>query len=411
MKVLIVGDAFGFPNGTGATARVHAYARGLMENGVEVKVFCLEPTEPRQGPRANTQAKGNYEGIDFEYTYGSTARPSNFFLRRWRQLIGPWRFFRAVRSETTKGNGIDAIILFSNSLFWIVWVVAVARIAGVQCIQEKSEFPFVSYKKTPWIRLYAWLYTRTVYKLFDGIIVISTFLEEYFSRCIRRGARILRVPILVDVNRFEAMSSPTSHERKRIVYSGSLDHPGEVKLLIEAFSALATGNPAWDLQIIGGTSNPEVPVELERTVLNLGLADRVDFTGMIERRELPRYLGDADVLVLPRQAGLFSKAGFPTKLGEYLATGKPVVVTSTGDIPLYLEDGVSAYLVAPGDVQSFVKKLHYVMSHPENAAEVGRRGREVARRSFDCKVHCRRIVEFIHELAREHHQDKRRCVR
>ena len=42
-----------------------------------------------------------------------------------------------------------------------------------------------------------------------------------------------------------------------------------------------------------------------------------------------------------------ARGGFPTKLGEYLATGKPVCVTKVGEITVYLEDNVSAFLAEP----------------------------------------------------------------
>ena len=49
------------------------------------------------------------------------------------------------------------------------------------------------------------------------------------------------------------------------------------------------------------------------------------------------------MLVLARPDNIQAKGGFPTKLGEYLATGNPVVVTKVGEIPNYLIDGVNAF--------------------------------------------------------------------
>jgi glycosyltransferase involved in cell wall biosynthesis len=84
----------------------------------------------------------------------------------------------------------------------------------------------------------------------------------------------------------------------------------------------------------------------------------------------------------------------PTKLGEYLATGRPVVVTATGDIPKYLHDGVEAFVVEPGDVHSFSEALERALYNPV-AAEVGRAGQRLARREFDTVVHMRRLLETI----------------
>ena len=131
---------------------------------------------------------------------------------------------------------------------------------------------------------------------------------------------------------------------------------------------------------------------------DLSLSGRIKFTGIIGRDEMPACLGRAGVLALLRSSGMFSKAGFPTKLGEYLATGRPVVVTSTGDIPLFLEDRVSAYLVPPDNPEAFAQKLDGVLANSDQALQVGQKGREVAVREFDIRSNCQRIVEFVREL-------------
>ena len=100
------------------------------------------------------------------------------------------------------------------------------------------------------------------------------------------------------------------------------------------------------------------------------------------------------MLALPRPAGAFSQAGLPTKMAEYLASGVPTVVTAVGDLPLYLRDGIDAYLVAPGDPAAFGARLCEALADPD-AALVGRRGRRVAAEQFDPARHGRRILAFI----------------
>ena len=406
MRILIVGDSFGFPNGGGASARVYAYAKGLMANDVCVRVLCLKTTERKESGILNTESDGSYEEILYTYTCGQTIRAESFWRRRWLEMKGILGFYKILFEKPNKQR-YDALILFSNSLVWIIFTVLFCRISGTVCIQEKSEFPFVYHKKTMWVKIYSSLFTRFVYRLSDGMIVISTFLEEYFSKRIRKNARILRVPILV-----EGTDQRASDEKqngiipRRIVYMGNLGHPGEVSSVIEAYVQVAHDYLDWNLQIIGDSPGSDILTRLNDLAVNLRLNSRIEFTGMVKRDDLNHYLKGAGILVLPRSSGLFSQAGFPTKLGEYLATGKPVIVTATGDIPLYLEDMVSAYLVPPDDTASFIKKLRYVMSHPNEANTVGRRGRDVARINFDYRSHCFKMKEFIHSL-----QDKNRIAK
>jgi glycosyltransferase involved in cell wall biosynthesis len=397
MNLWIIGDAFGFPNGYGATARVLAYAQGLQANGANVRVICLKAFERPEDGVLNTEPRGVYEGIPFEYACGTRMRGATFMQRRWLELKSAWGLLRAVFVQVRREK-LDAVILYTTySLFWTLLGWFVAWLVGAKTILDVCEFPFV-YRKPTWsIKLQFWILTRTVFRLVNGLIVISRYLEDFVSRCYN-SARLLRVPVLVDVERLNVNGDLQNQNRfKRILYSGTLAHDGEVADLIRAFALLARDCPDTGLRIIGD-SGAAVRAQIENEIHARDLAGRVELFGAIKRADLPRVLASVDVLALLRSVGTFSQAGFPTKLGEYLATGKPVVVTSTGEISDHLQGGVSAFLVPPNDVPAFAAQLRYVIEHPEHAAQVGARGRQIARERFDYRVHGKRIIEFIETI-------------
>ena len=66
------------------------------------------------------------------------------------------------------------------------------------------------------------------------------------------------------------------------------------------------------------------------------------FKGFVSRDEMIDLLNSSVGLVLAKPTSAQAETCFPTKLGENLSTGNPIVVTRTGEIPLYLEDGISA---------------------------------------------------------------------
>ena len=86
--------------------------------------------------------------------------------------------------------------------------------------------------------------------------------------------------------------------------------------------------------------------------------------------------------------------GFPTKLGEYLLTENPVVVTSVGDIPLFLRHGESAYLAEPGNPEDIAAKIEDALSSP-NASSVGKKGAEIAKQCFNSEIEAEKVVKFI----------------
>lgn len=396
-RVLIAGD-FGFPNGFGESARVHAFAKGLRAAGCDVKVVCLRWSERHVESAMNRLADGSYRGVPFTYSSGSPLRDATFVRRRLRDAQSALRFARLVRG--TPGQGPANVIQFSNSALWIVTTVVACRLARSACVIEQPEYPFVYRPDTAPKRLWAWFFTNTMYRLVDGVIVISTFLERYFLARVRQGARVIRIPILVDMDEFGEASTHDTPVQDILCYAGALAHPGEIDALLDAFSEVAPRFPHWRLRVIGGHSDPLALDRFRSRVASLGLAERIEFTGSVERTVLPDLFREAGAFVLPRASGLFSTAGFPTKLGEYLASGKPVVVTATGDIPLYLHDGVDAFLVPPDETHAFAAKLAELLADPSAARAVGARGRETARNHFEIVSQCRRLAAFMGDFGK-----------
>jgi glycosyltransferase involved in cell wall biosynthesis len=118
----------------------------------------------------------------------------------------------------------------------------------------------------------------------------------------------------------------------------------------------------------------------------------VRFVGLVPRADLPATLQRAGILILPRAADASSAAGLPNKLGEYLASGRPVVTTKVGDVPRYLKYGESAILVDPDDEASFAEHLVYLATHPAEAKAIGINGRLAAKEHFDTTVNSQKLL-------------------
>ena len=398
MNIIITGTGFSFPDGTGAAARVASFAKGLMHHGAAVHLFLPKPTENEATGERNEDLRGVYEGIPFEYTCGRRLVAKTRVGAMLLYLRGLWRTCRAIL-RIHRRERVDAILLwYGESPINMLVFKTLAILLGALLIVEECEFPFAARRKTAAVRATMWFNDHIGYRMPDGVFVISTCLQDFFATRLRKTAGVLRVPILVETDTFAHPIDAPDRTERRVIYCGNLNHEGEIAELLQAFSEVAGDLPSWSVQIIGDLAEGQRRTELITLIAQLGLNGRVQLLGERPRKEIPGLLAGGDVMVLPRAARIFSLAGFPTKLGEYLASGKPVVVTGTGDIPLYLQDGASAFVTPPGDSAAFARALRYVMTHPREAAEVGRRGREVALRQFDTLVNCGRVVEFIETL-------------
>ena len=198
----------------------------------------------------------------------------------------------------------------------------------------------------------------------------------------------------VDSNRFVGLKKQSAE--KYIAYCGTASNNKDgVDELIKSFAIVHKLHPDVKLYIIGKTPDKDDVSGNLKLIENLGVKSSVVFTGIVSAAEMPQILKNATVLALDRPDSLQAQCGFPTKLGEYLLTENPVVVTKVGDIPLFLKDGETALLSEERNPQEFSSKLLWALEHPEEAVEIGKAGAQVAMREFNYLNETKKIIKAI----------------
>jgi len=126
----------------------------------------------------------------------------------------------------------------------------------------------------------------------------------------------------VDFNLFARASERTDSCQKKIIgFMGSIDHRVDVDLL----ESMMARKPEWKFHFVGRVNRPEIKERLQRF-------ENTTFFGPMQPAELPRVLSRFDVGIIPFVCSTFTKNIYPLKINEYLAAGKPVVVTPFADL-------------------------------------------------------------------------------
>lgn len=126
------------------------------------------------------------------------------------------------------------------------------------------------------------------------------------------------------------------------------------------------------LMVVG---DGELRDELRQLVDRLGLSSRVHFAGA--RRDLGNVLAAIDVFLMP---SLWE--GLPLSLVLAMGAGLPVIATAVAGIPEVVQDGVSGWLVSPGDVQGLGAAMARVFSDDRQRVRVGLAARAFVRPRF-----------------------------
>lgn len=369
-----IGDSYS--PGTPGENRFDGICRGIARQGYAItRVFIRPNGEYRK-------AEDVTSGVLYKYLWEG----KKLSMGKWRhvqQISWIYSFLRKVKEED------KIVVTNSDYLFVYSWF------PKLQIYHEKSEYPELNMESEPWlVRQVHKTYLATCKKL-DGLFPISHALNDYFVSKGVKEERIQVVNMTVDPSRFLGLKKESVKD-KYIAYCGAVsNYKDGVDVLIKSFAIVAKQVADVKLYIIGGfpfKKDKEADLELVRT---LGIEDRVVFTGPIPREEMPQMLKNAEALVLARPDNIQAKYGFPTKLGEYLLTENPVVLTKVGDIPLFLKDSESAYIATPGDVDEIASKMIEALTSP-NATTIGKNGAEVAMRQFNSEIESKKITDFIY---------------
>ena len=390
MSIVIFGDDFPFPEGDAATNRVHTYAKGFIENGLSVHVICFASDY-------NTEDSGSINGINYYHPFGQRERNKFLFIRAWHKFT---KYFKTLDLfiRINKGDPVLAIISYTQSLTCQFYIYLIAKLISTKLISEHGEHPLKKYQGSSLRIMRGELKSYLGSKSCDGILCISQYLIDFYAARGIKRERLFLVPSTVDTDRFK-IKDTSPLKINYILYCGTLTLLKDgVDILIKSFALISERFPELCLVLLGKANTIENEILLKTLVNDLTITERVIFKGQIPRNEVPAYLTNAKILALARPSSIIADAGFPSKLTEYLATGIPAVVTAVGEIPVYLKDGLNAFVCEPDSTEKFAEKLQFVLDNYSDAKNIAIEGRKLTETIFNYNYQASRIVEFIKSL-------------
>ena len=227
------------------------------------------------------------------------------------------------------------------------------------------------------------------------VVTVSDYNRRHLQNLVgpSDAAKIRRIYNGIDLNTF----TPTDAEREPdlILGVGRLVEKKGFGDLIRACGSLAARKLPFRCMIVG-----EGPARhaLMREACQLGLGDRISFSGAMPQEMLLKLMQRATVLAAPcKISARGDRDGLPTVLLEALATGLPAVSTDVAGIPEIIDSGVSGLLVPPGNVECLADELARILSDPQLQKRLALAGRSKAERDFNV----RRNVAVLRDLLAE----------
>ena len=389
-KRIAVVCTFGFPEGLAASTRIISYLKGLNELGVETDVFVYRPTELYGTPDIYP-VDGEISGV--KYHYPNTRKYSKYRICRaigrfYYWGVTCWRIYKA-----NKEQKID-YLLISNDFLDILFVFTFwCKFIGVKTAFITDEYPepirvYLKDKIPNWkLRMYDFILKRQ-----DSLIFMTDKLNTFFNSKLKKPYHIL--PTITDTTRFENITK-SDNGSKYLCYMGNMElSKDNVDNIIRAFSYIANEYSDLEFHLYGAPSQRDQAF-IENVIDTLGMSQRVFIKGRVDSTQVPQILIDAHVLVSSQPNSKRAEGGFPTKLGEYMATGVPTILTDVGEIAQYVQDGKHVHIVPPENPEQYAQKLRYVLDNYAECLDIAKNAKRYLKEQFDYRPISKRLMDFI----------------
>jgi glycosyltransferase involved in cell wall biosynthesis len=387
-----------FPNGMAATSRIRLVALALVERGHQASVLIPRVTE-RPPVVRNQEPSGDWRGVGFLYTTGTTVRPASFLVRRFLELKGFMGAAAWLRRQGGEG-GVDCVYLWGSSGRLQPYGVAIRillRVLRIPFVIEVNELTWALLEDRSLAeRLFSPLLGAR------GAICISLFLERWADEWSRRQSKrfeILRMPILADPEEPPSADLPLA-EPAQVLWAASPAYREELRLVLDAMEVVWQSRPECKLVIAGwGMDDPRTG-DLPSQVASVSRPENVILVGTLPRPQLLAAYTASAALLAPLVAGPSSEARFPTKIGEYLLSGRPVVTVDIGETGRVLKDGLNAFVAPNADASAFAAAVLRAIRTDGQGTSVGERGRVFAINEFGYPRWAERLEQFFTACAR-----------
>lgn len=383
----------GFPHGFAAIQRILLLFKGLQSEGAEVFVINRKGKHRPDSGR-DIPVEGVYEGIPYIHTSGYAYRPDSFMKRTWLKLQGLIGEYRLLKKLKKQGKLDIASVYINGEMSDLVYYWAISRIIGFKTMLSYVEcWSGTASRSGIKNKINDYLYDKVAARFTDAMLPISDYLYNVTQQQSATTPQ-LKVPIIGDFDRFD----PESKEQGRphFLYCGSTAYIEVVEFILDCFSEMKDRRDFALHFVLGGP--PSAEGNVRKLIENHPLKEHIFPHFNIPGSEIPVRMVNATALLIPMRNTIQDAARFPHKIGEYLASGNPIVSCNVGEIKVYFEDKKSAIIADSYDIRKYAAKMQFVVDNPQIAIQIGEKGRQLGLDEFDYRPHGRRLKQFAEKL-------------
>jgi glycosyltransferase involved in cell wall biosynthesis len=172
------------------------------------------------------------------------------------------------------------------------------------------------------------------------------------------------------------------------------------EILLDVFSRVQRANSTTRLVVVGelcdyGTLGSYIAGVKEKF---FSLMSNIQFTGKVPYEMIKYYLSAADVLALPMEDSIHDYARFPIRLGDYLASGQPIVSNAVGELKRILLENQAGVVVGVNDLDGFAQGILMLLEDRHKGELYGTNAHRAAREQVSWELVAKDMIAVYKSL-------------
>ena len=351
-----------FPEGMAPTTRIIAYSKGLCANGADVDVFSFVFLDKEEKTIINGKiGEVKYHLSPLSHTSNHlTNAVKRYLLVKIKMIIDIYR--------VNKHNKFRCLLISFDRLSYMLFFVPILRLLGIRLVFIGDEFPPPIRALKSEVPKWQLIMYRYIFRFIDKRVLMTKKLEDFYNNKVSIKPTFL-LNSIVDIERFTSITRQEV-SRAYLCYMGNMQlAKDDVCTIIRAFNLLANDYPDIDLYLYGDPNEEDLAI-VKSLIEQLNNEDRIFIKGRVQYNQVPQILCNATALLTAQPQTVRAQGGFPTKLGEYMMSKRPVVLTDVGEIRYYVQDNEDVLFVKPESPEDYSERIAYVLEHKDKMRQI-----------------------------------------
>lgn len=366
-------------NGYGRTysainAKSEYIALGLKEAGCDVHII-----DAVRGISGVTACEENCSAAGVQYVVFPQLHNHN--------IIPNLRLYKRILTRYRKHGEINHIIIGMDYMPIFIYLTKCAKRAGYTTSTLFHEW-HIGMHTRGMKSLHKYWQDYCFGNYVDAILPISHFLQ---SKSKRFGKPTMLLPVL---GKYEQIGN--AEVAQQFTYCADAGYLLRNRLILQAFRIVVEkyANIKLILVLFGRKDDMQ---DVRNLVTELHVDSNVTILSQITQSELEHLYASSLGLLMPlNPENMQDVARFSQKIAEYLASGRPVITSNVGEIPYFLNHNMNA-IIAAYTSESYAEKMLELINDPVTATEIGRKGYETGKSSFDYYISGNKLKKFIND--------------